>query len=55
MTAKGRKEAKRYIFAKHVSHSAAAVKPTLRKMKLKLHIWLANGPAHTNHYFSGLT
>jgi hypothetical protein len=38
---------------KHAAHSAAAVKLSLRKMKLKLNGWLAKGPAHTNQYFSG--
>jgi hypothetical protein len=40
--------------AKHAAVYAAAVAPSLRKMKLKLNGWLAKGPAHTKQYFSGL-
>ncbi len=45
---------RRYRSAKNAALSAAAVVPSLRKMKLKLNGWLAKGPAHTNQYFSGL-
>jgi hypothetical protein len=43
-----------YRSAKHAAPSAAAIKPSLRKMKLKLNGWLAKGLAHTKQYFSGL-
>jgi hypothetical protein len=42
-------------FAKHAALSAAAVVPSLRKMKLKYNGWLGKGPAHTKYYFSGQT
>jgi hypothetical protein len=43
-----------YISAKHAAHSAAAMKPPLRKIKFELNKWLANSTAHTKQYFSGL-
>jgi hypothetical protein len=42
-----------YISAKHAAHSAAAVKPSLRKMKLKLNRWLTNSPTNICHLFFG--
>jgi hypothetical protein len=33
---------------KNAAYSTAAVKPSQRKMKLKLNRWLAKSPAHTN-------
>ncbi len=39
---------------RRAAHSAAAIKPMLRKIKLKLYWWLANSPPQTNRCFSGL-
>jgi hypothetical protein len=45
-----------YISAKPATHSAAVAWRLLwRKMVPSLNIWLANSPALTSQYFSGLT
>ncbi len=33
------------------AHSASAVKPSLRKINIKLNRWLANSPTHNNQHF----